>query len=77
VASIPVQETRYVRAVELRPGNPRVVHHARMMVWNSRATPVTRKVSSLGGRRARSRRRDRRTWRGAWSPAPIWSYRCT
>ncbi len=32
VASLPIQETRYVTAVELRPGNPRVVHHARLMV---------------------------------------------
>lgn len=32
VAIIQVQETRYVRAVEIRPGDPRVVHHARMMI---------------------------------------------
>jgi hypothetical protein len=32
VAPIPVTEPRYVRAVEIRPGNAHVVHHARMMV---------------------------------------------
>ena len=32
VASIPVDETRYVSTVELRWGDTRVVHHARMMV---------------------------------------------
>jgi Tetratricopeptide repeat len=32
VVPIPVHSRRYVSAVELRPGNPRVVHHARMMV---------------------------------------------
>ena len=29
---IPIDRRRYVRSVELRPGDPRVVHHARMMV---------------------------------------------
>jgi Flp pilus assembly protein TadD len=28
VLSAPVQETRYVRALELRPGDPQIVHHA-------------------------------------------------
>jgi len=32
VAALPVRDTRYVTAVELRPGNSRVVHHARLMV---------------------------------------------
>ncbi|MBI4540820.1 MAG: hypothetical protein HY704_15060 [Gemmatimonadetes bacterium] len=32
VAAAPVRETRFVRAVEVRPGDPRVVHHARMMI---------------------------------------------
>ena len=31
VIRIPVTTTRYVRAVELKPTNPRVVHHAVMM----------------------------------------------
>ncbi len=33
-----VQETRFVRAVELRPGNPRVVHHAIMGVDQTRSS---------------------------------------
>lgn len=32
VVPAPLGETKYVRAVELRPGNARVVHHARLMV---------------------------------------------
>ncbi len=32
VVPIPVTEPHYVNAVEIRPGNARVVHHARMMV---------------------------------------------
>jgi mono/diheme cytochrome c family protein len=32
VVPIPLSEARYVSSVELRPGHPRVVHHARMMV---------------------------------------------
>ncbi|MGE0392101.1 MAG: tetratricopeptide repeat protein [Vicinamibacterales bacterium] len=32
VLPVPIPALRYVQAVELRPGNPRVVHHARIMV---------------------------------------------
>ena len=32
---LPLEERRYVRAVELRPGNPRIVHHAVMMLDRS------------------------------------------
>lgn len=32
VAAAPVRETRFVRTVEVRPGDPRVVHHGRMMI---------------------------------------------
>ncbi|MBI2072684.1 MAG: hypothetical protein HYT81_06565 [Gemmatimonadetes bacterium] len=32
VVPLPIGETRYVGAVEMRPGNARVVHHARLMV---------------------------------------------
>jgi tetratricopeptide (TPR) repeat protein/mono/diheme cytochrome c family protein len=32
VLPVPVEGTRYVRAIEFRPGNPRVVHHAVMGV---------------------------------------------
>lgn len=30
--SIPIGERRYVRGLEFRPGNPRVVHHARILI---------------------------------------------
>ena len=32
VLPVAVGDTRYVRAIELRPGNPRVVHHAQMTI---------------------------------------------
>ncbi|MBI3473354.1 MAG: hypothetical protein HY013_18520, partial [Candidatus Solibacter usitatus] len=32
VAPVPLTETRYVRAVEIRPGNKRVVHHANILI---------------------------------------------
>ncbi len=32
VVRIPIDSPRYVTSVELRPGDPRVVHHARMMI---------------------------------------------
>jgi len=32
VVPVPVEEERWVRAVDFQPGDPRVVHHARMMV---------------------------------------------
>ena len=32
VLPIPLNERRYVRALEFRPGNPRVVHHVRMLL---------------------------------------------
>ncbi|MDX1432813.1 MAG: tetratricopeptide repeat protein, partial [Gammaproteobacteria bacterium] len=38
VLPIPVSRPRWVRAVELKPGNPRVVHHAVMQVDPSRAS---------------------------------------
>ncbi|MGI9244908.1 MAG: tetratricopeptide repeat protein [Verrucomicrobiales bacterium] len=36
VIPIPLDRARYVRAMELRPGNPRVVHHAFMLIDTSR-----------------------------------------
>jgi hypothetical protein len=38
VLPIPVSTPRWVKAVELRPGNPRVVHHAVMQVDRSRSS---------------------------------------
>jgi Flp pilus assembly protein TadD len=36
-----VAKTRYVRAVEIRPGNPRVVHHANLMIDRTGSAPGT------------------------------------
>ncbi|MHC5023257.1 MAG: tetratricopeptide repeat protein, partial [Planctomycetota bacterium] len=36
VIPAPVDQQRYVRAIEFRPGNPRVVHHANFMVDRTR-----------------------------------------
>lgn len=38
VIPVPVEEDRWVRAVELRPGNPEVVHHAMMMIDTTRSS---------------------------------------
>jgi tetratricopeptide (TPR) repeat protein len=38
VLPLPVTETRYVRAVDLQPGNPRVVHHAVMQIDRTRSS---------------------------------------
>ena len=38
VLSIPVSTPRWVKAVELRPGNPRIVHHALIQVDRSRSS---------------------------------------
>ncbi len=35
VLPVPIAAQRYVQAIEFRPGNPRVVHHARVMVDDS------------------------------------------
>jgi tetratricopeptide (TPR) repeat protein len=35
VLPIPTTERRYIRALEFRPGNPRVLHHARMLLDDS------------------------------------------
>ncbi len=48
VAGIPVSDARWVRAVELRPGNERVVHHARMMVDT---TPSSRELAARDAER--------------------------
>ena len=38
VLSIPVSSRRYVVALELRPGNPKIVHHAVMMIDRTQAS---------------------------------------
>jgi hypothetical protein len=43
VIPIPVSETRFVQAVEFRPGNPKVVHHAAMRIDK---TSLSRKIDA-------------------------------
>src|SRR5256714_3424902 len=43
VIPIPVDQTRFVQAVEFRPGNSKVVHHAAMRIDT---TPLSRKVDA-------------------------------
>lgn len=38
VIPVPLDSTRYVRAVEIRPGNPRIVHHAVLTVDPTRSS---------------------------------------
>ena len=38
VAPLPVSETHYVRAVEFRPGNPRIFHHANILIDRSESS---------------------------------------
>lgn len=38
VIPVPVASTRYVRGVEFRPGNPRIVHHATILIDRTRSS---------------------------------------
>lgn len=38
VIPVPIQETRFVRTVEIRPGNPRIIHHALVGVDEMRSS---------------------------------------
>lgn len=38
VLPVPVASTRYVRGVEFRPGNPRIVHHATILIDRTRSS---------------------------------------
>ena len=43
-----ISKTRYVKAVEVRPGNPRVVHHANVMVDRTHSARSAEKVPGEG-----------------------------
>jgi Flp pilus assembly protein TadD len=45
VLPIPVETARFVRGLEFRPGNPKVVHHANIRIDT---TPVSRKLDEAG-----------------------------
>ncbi len=38
VLHVPIDQTRYVRALEIRPGNARIVHHANLLVDRTRSS---------------------------------------
>ena len=38
IFSVPVNGTRYVKAVEVRPGNPKIVHHANILIDRDRTS---------------------------------------
>jgi len=43
-----VDRTRYVRAVEIRPGNARLVHHANLLIDRSRSARIEEKEAGAG-----------------------------
>ena len=59
---LPVDSTRYVRAVEFKPGNARIVHHATMMIYR---TVAARK--NVG----RERKSTRLNSRPCWNSYPV------
>jgi Flp pilus assembly protein TadD len=48
VLSPPMLQTRYVKAIEIRPGNPRVVHHANLLIDRARSTRHEEKAPGEG-----------------------------
>jgi Tfp pilus assembly protein PilF len=48
VLSSPVRETRYVRAIEIRPGAGHVVHHANLLIDRARSARLHEKVPGEG-----------------------------
>jgi Tfp pilus assembly protein PilF/mono/diheme cytochrome c family protein len=55
ILPVPIHETRWVRAVEIRPGDKRLVHHANILVdrYESARTMETSKGSGFGGMEVR------------------------
>lgn len=48
VLRAPVSETRYVKAIEIRPGNARIVHHANLLVDRTRSSRSREKEPGAG-----------------------------
>lgn len=48
ILSPAVRDTRYVKAVEIRPGNARIVHHANLLVDRERSTRREEKAAGEG-----------------------------
>jgi Tfp pilus assembly protein PilF len=55
ILPVPIHETRWVRAVEIRPGDKRLVHHANILVdrYESARSMETAKGSGFGGMEVR------------------------
>lgn len=71
---IPVERTRYVRAVELRPGNAKVVHHAVMMVDSTRSSrrlAAQDSAPGFDGMHARSAARSPGGFLLGWTPGRV------
>lgn len=71
---VPVEGTRHVRAVELRPGNPRVVHHAVMMVDSTRSSrrlAAQDTAPGFDGMHARSAARSPGGFLLGWTPGRV------
>ncbi|MGH9612621.1 MAG: tetratricopeptide repeat protein, partial [Bryobacteraceae bacterium] len=47
ILSPPVRQTRYVKAIEIRPGKPRIVHHANVLI--DRSHSARREEAHVGG----------------------------
>ena len=74
VVTIPVEETRWVAAVELNPGNRRVVHHARMMVdttGSSRALDLADDEAGFDGIMLRSAASNPSGHFVGWTPGKV------
>jgi Flp pilus assembly protein TadD len=48
VLRLPLEATRYVRAVEIRPGNPRAVHHANLLIDRTRSSRLREATPGSG-----------------------------
>lgn len=74
VAGVPIQEARWVRALDLRPGNDRVVHHARMMVdttLSSRELAAEDAARSLDVMRVSAEAHDPGGFFVGWTPGKV------
>jgi Flp pilus assembly protein TadD/mono/diheme cytochrome c family protein len=48
ILPVPITATRWVRAMEVRPGNPRVFHHANVIIDRSRSSRRQERVPGVG-----------------------------
>jgi hypothetical protein len=70
VIPVPLEQVRYVRAVEFQPSDRRVVHHVTMSVDHSHASRLEDRGSCWAGRQVPCRGRTSTTSPGRSTPAP-------